>query len=45
MHTWWIAIPLVPAESFSVIDSAFFDLTVWNAKTRPSPSKAKFATK
>ena len=40
MHAWWIAIPLVVSESYSVIDSAFFGMTVWNAKIRLPPPKA-----
>ena len=40
MRAWWIAIPLVISESYSIIDSAFFGFTVWNAKTRESPPPA-----
>ena len=41
MHAWWIAVPLVISESYSVIDSAFFSFTVWGARTRESPPPAK----
>ena len=41
MNAWWIAVPLVIAESYSVIDSAFFSFTVWGARTRESPPPAK----
>lgn len=37
MSAWWIAVPLVVSESYSVIDSAFFSMTVWRSKTRPKP--------
>jgi len=37
MHAWWIAVPLVLSESYSVIDSAFFSFTVWGARTREAP--------
>lgn len=41
MHAWWIAVPLVISESYSVIDSAFFSFTVWGARTRELPPSAK----
>lgn len=34
---WWIAVPLVVAETYSVIDSLLFGLTVWRSKKRPDP--------
>ena len=34
---WWIAIPLVLAETYSLIDVALFGLTMWRAKSRPAP--------
>ena len=37
MSAWWIAVPLVVSETYSVIDSAFFSMTVWRAKSRPHP--------
>jgi cellulose synthase (UDP-forming) len=37
---WWIAVPLVAAETYSFIDVCLFGLTVWRAKTRPAPPEA-----
>jgi cellulose synthase (UDP-forming) len=35
---WWIAIPLVAAETYSFIDVCLFGITMWRAKTRaPAP--------
>lgn len=37
---WWIAVPLVLAETYSLIDSFLFGVTVWRLKQRgaaPSP--------
>ena len=35
---WWIAVPLVLAETYSLIDSMLFGLTVWRVKYRdPAP--------
>ncbi|HEV7949731.1 MAG TPA: glycosyltransferase [Glaciihabitans sp.] len=34
---WWIAIPLVAAETYSLIDVTLFGLTMWRARTRPLP--------
>lgn len=34
---WWIAVPLVIAETYSLIDTFFFCLTMWRAKERPAP--------
>lgn len=34
---WWIAVPLVVAETYSVIDSLLFGLTSWRARRRPAP--------
>jgi cellulose synthase (UDP-forming) len=31
---WWIAVPLVMAETYSLIDSFLFGLTVWRLKQR-----------
>ncbi|OUE28269.1 glycosyltransferase family 2 protein [Clavibacter michiganensis] len=33
----WIAIPLVLAETYSLIDSLLFGLTMWRARDRPKP--------
>lgn len=34
---WWIAIPLVLAETYALIDSLLFGVTVWRLKARPTP--------
>jgi cellulose synthase (UDP-forming) len=41
MSAWWIAVPLVVSETYSVLDSAFFSMTVWRAKLRKRPPIAK----
>ena len=40
-HAWWIAVPLVVAETYSLIDVCLFGLTMWNARTRPAPPDAQ----
>ncbi|MGZ4451849.1 MAG: glycosyltransferase family 2 protein [Nocardioides sp.] len=37
---WWIAVPLVVAETYSLIDSLLFGLTMWRLKERPEPPPA-----
>lgn len=34
---WWIAVPLVVAETYSFVDVAFFGMTMWRAQPRPTP--------
>lgn len=34
---WWIAVPLVLAETYSLIDTILFCLTMWRARDRPGP--------
>lgn len=34
---WWIAVPLVVAETYSLIDTFFFALTMWRVKVRSGP--------
>jgi cellulose synthase (UDP-forming) len=34
---WWIAIPLVLAETYSLSESVLYALTMWNARRRPTP--------
>jgi len=34
---WWIAIPLVIAETYSYLDSWLFGLTIWKSKPRDEP--------
>jgi cellulose synthase (UDP-forming) len=36
-EAWWIAVPLVLAETYSLIDSLLFALTMWRLKRRPAP--------
>ncbi|MBM4606433.1 glycosyltransferase, partial [Rhodococcus hoagii] len=37
---WWIAVPLVVAETYSLIDSLLFGLTMWRLKRRKAPPEA-----
>jgi cellulose synthase (UDP-forming) len=41
---WWIAVPLVLAETYSLIDTFFFALTMWRARDRPAPVSAPAGT-
>ena len=41
---WWIAVPLVIAETYSLIDTFFFCLTMWRARERPAPVSAPEGT-
>jgi len=41
---WWIAVPLVIAETYSLIDTALFAMTMWRAKARPAPRSAPMGT-
>jgi cellulose synthase (UDP-forming) len=34
---WWIAVPLVLAETYSLVDSLLFGLTMWRVKQRGEP--------
>ncbi|WP_203581507.1 glycosyltransferase family 2 protein [Microbacterium hibisci] len=34
---WWIAVPLVIAETYSLIDTFLFSITMWRARERPAP--------
>ncbi|WP_375504578.1 glycosyltransferase family 2 protein [uncultured Jatrophihabitans sp.] len=34
---WWIAVPLVVAETYSLIDSMIFGFTMWRLQRRPDP--------
>ena len=36
---WWIAIPLVLAETYSLIDVCLFGMTVWRSRSRPPPPR------
>ncbi|MEI3867498.1 glycosyltransferase family 2 protein [Microbacterium sp. CCNWLW134] len=35
---WWIAVPLVIAETYSLIDTFLFAVTMWRARDRPAPT-------
>lgn len=37
---WWIAIPLVLAETYSLSESILYSLSMWNAKRRSTPPRA-----
>ncbi|MBT2512612.1 glycosyltransferase family 2 protein [Arthrobacter sp. ISL-30] len=37
---WWIAVPLVAAETYSLIDVLLFGMTVWRLKSRGAPPAA-----
>lgn len=37
---WWIGIPLVLAETYSLVDSLLFGLTMWRLKERDEPPAA-----
>lgn len=37
---WWIAVPLVVAETYSLVDSLLFGLTMWRLKERGEPPPA-----
>jgi cellulose synthase (UDP-forming) len=37
---WWIAVPLVVAETYSLVDSLLFGLTMWRLKERDDPPQA-----
>ncbi|NEM91954.1 glycosyltransferase family 2 protein [Galbitalea soli] len=39
-NAWWIAIPLVIAETYSLIDVSLFGMTVWKSQPRPAPPPA-----
>lgn len=39
-QAWWIAVPLVVAETYSLVDAYLFGLTVWRIKERPAPEPA-----
>jgi cellulose synthase (UDP-forming) len=35
--SWWIAVPLVVAETYALVDSLLFGMTVWKARGRGEP--------
>jgi cellulose synthase (UDP-forming) len=39
---WWIAVPLVLAESYSLGESVLYGITMWNGRRRPDPPPAPY---
>ena len=44
LHAWWIALPLVIAETYSLIDVSLFGLAMWRARPRELPDTATLGT-
>jgi cellulose synthase (UDP-forming) len=44
LNRWWIAIPLVIAETYSLVDIALFGLTMWRSQVRMPPPPAKLGS-
>jgi cellulose synthase (UDP-forming) len=40
-RAWWIGVPLVLAETYSLIDVGLFCLTMWRSQPRPLPQPAE----
>ncbi|MBA3906805.1 MAG: glycosyltransferase, partial [Pseudonocardiales bacterium] len=38
-HVWWIAVPLVLAETYSLVDASLFGITMWRIKERGEPER------
>lgn len=43
-EAWWIAVPLVIAETYSLIDTFLFATTMWRAKERSGPESPPTGT-
>ena len=43
-EAWWIAVPLVLAETYSLVDTCFFCVTMWKARERPGPTSPPAGT-
>jgi cellulose synthase (UDP-forming) len=41
LNRWWIAIPLVIAETYSLVDVVLFGLTMWRSQQRMPPPPAR----
>lgn len=39
---WWISVPLVLAETYSIIDLSMFGMAMWRARQRGAPPEAPF---
>ncbi|WP_258934543.1 hypothetical protein [Nesterenkonia pannonica] len=37
-EAWWIAVPLIVAETYSLIDTFLFAATMWKSQERPRPT-------
>ncbi|WP_153394431.1 glycosyltransferase [Ornithinicoccus halotolerans] len=38
---WWIAVPLVLAETYALVDAFLFGTTMWRSRRRPDPPPAE----
>lgn len=36
---WWVSVPLVLAETYSLGESVLYSFTMWNARQRPAPPR------
>ncbi|MBC7402581.1 MAG: glycosyltransferase, partial [Microbacteriaceae bacterium] len=43
-HAWWIAVPLVVAETYSLIDVSLFGLAMWRSRPRELPKTVPLGT-
>lgn len=43
-EAWWIAVPLIVAETFSLIDTFLFAATMWKSREREGPTSAPEGT-
>lgn len=43
-QAWWIAVPLVMAETYSLVDVSLFGLTLWRSQPRVAPKAAPVGT-
>lgn len=43
-HSWWIAVPLVIAETYSLIDVSLFGLAMWRSRLREVPNSVPLGT-
>ena len=41
LNRWWIAIPLVVAETYSLVDVGLFGMTMWRSQQRMPPPPAR----
>lgn len=43
-EAWWIALPLIIAETYSLVDTFFFCMTMWRSRPRPAPTSGPQGT-